>query len=173
MINSETTQHMNARHFSPNRVHPLLACLTAAALFATGASAANVLTNGGFETAAANNCLALNWNSGANTATESVWATNSYAGSVLPYEGSRLLFMEGTTPGSGRLRRPIAILTAIVFQLPAAARMRSASMRNTQSKWAGPTRSIGSNGSHRVVLSSRIAVGKALRPPEAHGLNSP
>jgi len=65
----------------------------------------NVLLNPSFEIPAGNNCGAADWTSGANTATESVWVTNSY-GSLTPHSGTNLLYMEGTTPATGPVTPP-------------------------------------------------------------------
>lgn len=66
---------------------------------------ANAVLNPSFEIPAANNCGAANWTSGANTATESVWVTNSW-GSLTPHSGTNLLYLEGTTPTNGPVTPP-------------------------------------------------------------------
>lgn len=68
-------------------------------------SVANLVLNHSFEIPAANNCGAADWTSSANTATESVWVTNSY-GSLTPHSGTNLLYMEGTTPAGGPVTPP-------------------------------------------------------------------
>ena len=62
---------------------------------------ANVMVNGSFETAAANNVGATNWNGPASTGLVNQYVTNQYD-VLTPTDGSEMLFMEGQG-GSGSL----------------------------------------------------------------------
>ncbi|HEV2693621.1 MAG TPA: MBG domain-containing protein, partial [Verrucomicrobiae bacterium] len=66
-----------------------------------GAPGPNVMVNGSFETSAANNIGATNWNGPASNGTANQYVTNQY-GVLLPTDGSSMLFMEGTN-GTGSL----------------------------------------------------------------------
>jgi hypothetical protein len=69
--------------------------------YVAGGPGADQMVNGSFETPAANNVGAANWNGPASTGTVNQYATNEY-GALLPTEGSKLLFIEGQG-GSGSL----------------------------------------------------------------------
>jgi len=69
--------------------------------FIPGGPGANVMVNGSFETAAANNVGAANWNGPASTGLVNQYVTNQYD-VLTPSDGSEMLFMEGQG-GSGSL----------------------------------------------------------------------
>jgi hypothetical protein len=65
--------------------------------YTVGGASTNLIVNGNFETPdPTQNSGALDWVSSQNDSYDSVWATNSY-GSLTPYSGTSLLYMEGTT----------------------------------------------------------------------------
>jgi len=69
--------------------------------FLPGAPGPNVMVNGSFETAAANNIGAANWNGPASNGTANQYVTNQYD-VLTPTDGTSLLLMEGTN-GTGSL----------------------------------------------------------------------
>jgi hypothetical protein len=69
--------------------------------FLPGGPGPNIMVNGSFETPAANNVGAANWNGPASTGTVNQYVTNQFD-ALLPTDGTAMLFMEGQG-GSGSL----------------------------------------------------------------------
>ena len=72
---------------------------------ASSPTGTNIVLDPGFEIAAANAIGAANWNIAADSGAN-ILATNQYGGSVNPHSGSKMLYIESTTPATGPVTPP-------------------------------------------------------------------